>query len=208
MSLMTGWGYTITDADELAPIIQEAEFDEMTAGKYAGDQRTAPMTNAASTAIRNFCGWHLYPAQKCTFAGWVGVTRNITRTGREILMQLPAKYVSAVQGVTINGIAVDPPDCLLETNGLLHIIYRAASNYEKIEVNYTAGLPDALMGAIKELAANRITNALANSYGVTSEAAGGVSITYNATWAASAKATALADDNKEALAPYKLIGVF
>lgn len=208
MSIATNWGYTITDADELVPMVTGVLFNQMTANKYAGDTRTEAMTKAASMAVRNYCGWHLYPSQTCTFDGWAGVTRNITRVGCEILVQLPAKYVTAIKTVTINGIAVDSSDCLIETNGLLHVIYRAASNYEKISVGYVAGLPDALMGAVKELVANRITHALANSYGVTSEASGGVSITYNSTWAVSNGAAALADDNKEILQPYKLQGVF
>ena len=64
------------------------------------------------------------------------------------------------------------------------------------------------MGAIKELIAHRVTHALAQSYGVQSEAAGGVSVTYNATWTNNARATALPSDNKEVLAPYRLQGVF
>ena len=44
--------------------------------------------------------------------------------------------------------------------------------------------------------------------GVTSEASGGVSVTYNATWINNSRATALPDDNKEVLAPYRLQGVF
>ena len=75
-------------------------------------------------------------------------------------------------------------------------------------MEYTAGLPDQLMGAVMELTAHRLTHALASSNGVTSETAGGVSITYNANWINSARATALPDDNKEVLAPYKLQGVF
>jgi hypothetical protein len=61
---------------------------------------------------------------------------------------------------------------------------------------------------VQELIAHRVTHALASSAGVQSETAGGVSITYNATWTNSARATALADDNKEVLAPYRLRGVF
>ena len=38
--------------------------------------------------------------------------------------------------------------------------------------------------------------------------AGGVSITYSANWINNSRSTALADDNKEVLAPYKLQGVF
>jgi len=58
------------------------------------------------------------------------------------------------------------------------------------------------------LTAHRVTHAVTSSYGVTSEAAGGVSITYNASWAGNTRATALPDDNKEVLLPYRVGGVF
>ena len=64
------------------------------------------------------------------------------------------------------------------------------------------------MDAIKELIAHRVTHALASSAGVQSETAGGVSVTYSANWINSSRATALADDNKEVLAPYRVRGVF
>jgi hypothetical protein len=64
------------------------------------------------------------------------------------------------------------------------------------------------MMPIKDIIAHRVTHALANSYGVSSEAAGGVSVTYNANWINSSRATALPTDNKEVLEPYKLTGVF
>ena len=61
---------------------------------------------------------------------------------------------------------------------------------------------------IKELIAHRVTHAMASTSGVQSETAGGVSVTYNAAWTNNSRATALADDNKEVLAPYKVRGVF
>jgi hypothetical protein len=64
------------------------------------------------------------------------------------------------------------------------------------------------MDGIQELIAHRVTHALASSNGITSEAAGGVSVTYNANWINSARATALPDDNKEVLAPFVVRGVF
>ena len=208
MSLITVWGYTIEKADELPPIITEDEFNEMTAGKFNGDVRTPSMIAAASTAVRNFVGWHLFPSLECKMTGFVGLSPAFTRTGCEILVQLPAKLVTSIVSVKIDGNTIDSDLCLLEPNGLLHIVETGASWRAKIEVVYVAGLPSELMGGIKELAANCATHALANSYGVTSEASGGVSITYNATWAASPRATALADDNKETLMPYKVKGVF
>ena len=164
------------------------------------------MSAAASTAVRNYCGWHVYPSQSCQWVGYVGASRNVSRVGSEILIQLPAKYVTKVTSVKVGGNAVG--NYLIETNGILRLICRPATRYEMIEVDYTAGLPDSLMDAVKELVAHRMTHALSSSYGVTSEAAGGVSITYNATWAATSRATALADDNKEVLQPYRIQGVF
>ena len=55
---------------------------------------------------------------------------------------------------------------------------------------------------------HRVTHALANSYGIQSESSGGVSVTYSANWINNSRATALADDNKEVLEPYRLRGVF
>jgi hypothetical protein len=65
-----------------------------------------------------------------------------------------------------------------------------------------------MAAAIKELVAHRVTHALASSSGVQSETAGGVSVTYNASWVNGSRATALADDNKEVLQPYRIQGVF
>ena len=78
----------------------------------------------------------------------------------------------------------------------------------RLAVAYTAGLPDGLMDGIQELISHRVTHALASSAGVQSESAGGVSITYSANWINSARSTALPDDNKEVLAPYRVRGVF
>lgn len=205
MSLLTPWGYTLTN-DMLANILSEDEFDALTAGKYIGDMRTYSELSSVSQAIRNYCGWHVYPEAECSFSTTF-YDRRITQVGSDILIQLPARFVTNVSEVEIGGTAV--PTYVIESNGLLHI-YAVGFGYERfapLSVTYTAGVPESFVGAIKELAAHRITHALAQSYGVQSESAGGVSITY-ASWASSAQAASLPDDNKEVLAPYRLQGVF
>ena len=208
MSLLTNWGYTLTTANELTGMLSIEEFDELTAGKYTDDIRTEPNIAAACSAIRDYCGWHVYPSLSCEMSSTF-FDRRITKTGRNVLIQLPARYVSSVENVTINGVAYS--SYVLETNGLLKIYnveLCGAFEYSPVVIEYTAGLPDGLMSALKELIAHRVTHALASSGGVQSETAGGVSITYSANWTNSARATALADDNKEVLAPYRLQGVF
>lgn len=134
---------------------------------------------------------------------------RIKRAGADYLVQLPAAFVPSVSSVTIDG---EPwTDYAVEANGLLRLfdVYdRRITRKTEIAVQYAAGIPSSLMGAIKELIAHRVTHALASSAGVQSETAGGVSVTYSANWINSSRATALADDNKEVLAPYRVRGVF
>ena len=206
--IQTGWGYTITDADALEPMLSEADFNALTANKYAGDARVAPNLDAACAAIRNWCGWHVYPAQACSMTErLLAGNGRIKRSGVDILIQLPATFVSTPVTVTIDSTPFDDFD--IAPNGILRLFDVGWMNRKtQITVTYTAGLPAGMMDGVKELIAGRVNHALAQPYGVQSESAGGVSITYSASWAASASASSLPDDNKETLAPFKVRGVF
>lgn len=208
MSLLTSWGYELTDVDALRNLIDASDFDDFTASRYKGDERINSNLTAVSAAIRNYCGWHVYPSLRCKLAATFYDPR-VTAFSDGVMIQLPATYVSDVESVSIAG--KDHETYICETNGILRIYGVHAScfqPFDRIEIIYTAGLPDQLAGSVRELAAHRITHALASSNGVTSESTGGVSITYNANWINSARSTALPDDNKEVLSPYRLRGVF
>lgn len=208
MSLLTNWGYTLTDISALDEIITAEEFNKFTADKYSGDARIASNISAVSQAIRNYCGWHVYPSATCELSTTFFDSR-ITPVRGALIIQLPAKYVSEVSSITIDG--AEYTTFVAEPNGIVKVYNVDCSGlyeYSPIVVNYTAGLPYSLSFAIKELAAHRITHAMASNNGVQSETAGGVSITYSANWINSARSTALADDNKEVLAPYRIQGVF
>lgn len=208
MSLLTTWGYTLTETNKLEDMLTVMEFNEFTGNKYMSDQRVEPNIGAASQAIRNYCGWHVYPSEACRMTTTF-FDRRVTFIGNDLLIQLPAKYITAVSRIEING--AESTAYVVEPNGLLKVYDvddTRLREYSPIVVEYTAGLPDELMGSIKELVSHRITHALASSNGIQSETAGGVSITYSANWTNSARSTALADDNKEVLEPYRLQGVF
>ena len=206
--MRTIWGYTITDADALAPMLSEADFNALTANRYAGDARIAPNLDAACAAIRNFCGWHVYPALACSMTErLLAGNGRVKCVGPDLLIQLPAAFVSAVASVAIDAAPFDDFD--IAPNGSLRLFDVGWMNRRsQIAVCYTAGLSDDMMDAIRELIAGRVNHALAQPYGVQSESAGGVSVTYSASWAASASASALPDDNKELLSPFKVRGVF
>lgn len=208
MSLLTNWGYSLSDAYDLCDMLDKSEYAEFAANRYASDPRIAANITAASMAIRNYCGWHIYPSAECELHVAMN-DRRVTLNGRDLLIQLPSKFVTAVSSVAINDVEYDSIG--FETNGILRVYDInpiGLHRYSLIDITFTSGLPDALMHGIKELIAHRVTHALASSNGVTTEQAGGVSVTYNANWINSARATALPDDNKEVLAPYRLQGVF
>jgi hypothetical protein len=207
MSLRTTWGYTVDNVDSLPNILDETGYENYTSGKYSQDGRTQANLSAASAAIRNYCGWHVYPSLACTFSTNFYDGR-VVEARSSIMVQLPATYVTAVSSVVIDGEELS--NYVLEPDGILRVynVRRCYNPWASIVIGYTAGITDSMAAAIQELTAHRVTHALASSNGVQSEAAGGVSITYNATWTNNSRATALADDNKEVLAPYRLKGVF
>lgn len=208
MSLLTNWGYTLTGVDSLENMVTEDEYNEFTANKYASDSRMASTLTAASAAVRAYCGWHVYPALACELSTTF-FDRRITEVFGGILIQLPATYVSAITSATIG--ETPHTSYVLEPNGILRLYdvdWNGVYKHTPITVQYIAGVPDALMGGLKELIAHQTIHALAGTTGVQSETAGGVSITYNAAWVNSTRATDLSDNNKEVLAPYRLRGVF
>lgn len=208
MSLLTNWGYTLTGVDVLENMVTEAEYNEFTANKYASDSRMTSTLTAASAAVRAYCGWHVYPSLACELSTTF-FDKRITEVFGGILIQLPATYVSAITSVTIG--EASHTSYVLEPNGILRLYdvdWNGVYKHTPITVQYIAGVPDALMGGLKELIAHQTIHALAGTTGVQSETAGGVSITYNAAWVNSTRATDLSDNNKEVLAPYRLRGVF
>ena len=193
--LLTSWGYTIENTDTLPDLMTVAEFNALTGNKFAGDARVSSLLASAQITVRNFCGWHLYPSLPCKFeADSIDVSRCI---------QLPSRFVSGVESVTVKGEPV--LDYHVKTNGL---VFRDGSvlgrSWNDVEVKFTSGLGAAQIGALKEILAGRIANALTNSYGVQSESAGGVSITYSLNWASHASAASITDPLIAALAPYKV----
>ena len=205
MSLKTAWGYTITNSDTLADIISVADFNTLTGNKFAGDVRIEPNIKAASAKIRSFCGWHLYPSAACELVTTF-FDKRITRMPYGFSIQLPASFVSAVTSIKIGGATQN--DFALESNGFLRVFCQCAyiEPFTELEVTYQAGLSNALVDGIKQIAAHRTTIALASSNGVQSESTGGVSVTYAASWTNTSGTAGLSDAEKELLIPNRIIG--
>ena len=205
--MITNWGYTLTDLDTLTDMLTVEEFNTFTGDRYEKNcDQVEKEIGAASAAIRNYVGWHLYPETACRMRTHAR-DRRITQVGNDILIQLPARVVTEVTAVTVGDTVCE--DYFCEQNGLLRLYnVRLASRSEIITVDYIAGLSEGMMAPVQELIAHRVTHAVAVPAGITSEASGGVSVTYNANWINNSRATALVADNREVLIPYKVQGVF
>lgn len=208
MSLQTIWGYSLEGVDSLAAMMTAEEFNTMTANKFSGDARISGALAAACMGIRNYCGWHIYPAESCRFADRLyNGNGRIKVVDRDLLIQLPSTYVTGITSVAIDG--GEWINYAVETNGLARLFGAAPliDSHVEIVIVYTAGLPAGLMDGIKEVVAGRVTKALSSTNGVSSESAGGVSISYNSGWV-NGSAGAMQSADAEILEPYRLQGVF
>lgn len=206
MSLLTNWGYTITEYETLPDMLDAQEYMSLTGRNSDGNERVILEIAAACAAIRNYVGWHLFPEMECKI-NTILSDRRITMVGRDMLIQLPARIVSEVKRVVIDG--AEYTTFFADPCGLLRVFdVSFAQRYASVEIVYMAGLSEVMMMPIKELIAHRVTHAIALPPGITSEASGGVSVTYNANWINNSSATSLAGNNKELLIPYRVMGVF
>lgn len=211
----TIWGYNLTTATSLTDFITTTEFNTYTANKFTGDVRISPNIKSASNAIRNYCGWHIYPNLECEMVYRVFDLRD-SFIGPDLLIQLPSTYVTGVKLVLLNAHFEDDEwegdsttDFDLEQSGLLRLYsVSGIDKRSRIRIVFDSGLGDPQMDVLKELTAHRVTHAVSSSYGVMSESAGGVSVSYSAVWTGNTRSTALPDDNKEVLNTYKVKGVF
>lgn len=213
---LSPWGYII-DSEKLPAFISVDDFNLFTDGKFAGDARIVSTLPSASEAIRNYCGWHIAPSLTCGMVYNVLDLRDAF-VGRDLLIQLPATYVTDIQKIVLNAV-LNPSTGLYEGDetddyeigmgdGLLRIYDVGNLNRKsRIFIKYTAGFTDT-PSAIKELTADRVSHAVTNPYGVNSEAAGGVSVSYSGAWAGSANSSSLPSDSREILEAYRLKGVF
>jgi len=203
MSLLTSWGYTLVDVDALPVIITESDFNTITGGRFTGDSRITSAISAASLALQNYCGWHLSGPLKCKIQ-WNIKNRGIIRTGPDLIVQLPARLVSSIESVKIDDEATT--DYMISPSGNLTIYDAVISDRRSIvEVVYTAGVVSKV--GIQELVAQMVSLELSKSYGITSEAAGGVSVTYNSSWT-NGSFDRVIENNAGMLIGYRLEGVF
>lgn len=187
----TPWGYQV---ESLPPLIDEYSFGQATAGRWDCDPRVEAAIAAASAAVRNECGWHVAPSLECS--------ARLTAEGR--LCRIPAGLVTAVSAVREEGAECSQFEA--RSDGLLRrTAFRSwTPAWEGVEVEYTAGYDLEAVPDLVQAVASVAEAALAVPSGVSSESAGGVSVSYSVQ--ASSVAASMAAQLRGALAPYRVVG--
>lgn len=212
----TPWGYKITNADSLPDFLTPAEFALFTNNKFnSSDTRVMQNIAPATRSIQNYCGWHIYPNLECEMVYRIADIRD-SIIGTDLIIQLPATYVTSVKSILLNAKKTDDSwtgepttDYYLDESGIIRIYDIGTFDRKSlIRIVYDAGVGREQLDLVRELVAHRVVHAVTSPYGVNSETAGSVSVSYNAAWASNTRSTALPDDNKEILQPFRLKGVY
>lgn len=214
--LQTTWGYKILDTSALTDFLTSAEFATYTNSKFGTDSRISANIPSATRSMQNYCGWHIYPNLQCEMVYLIRDLRD-SFVGNDLLIQLPSACVTSVDSILLDAVKDDndtwtgtaTTDFDIDSTGLLRVFdigYK--DRRSKIRVVFRSGIDSANMDVLKALTANRVIRSLSSSYGVSSESAGGVSITYGSTASGGTGSTSLPDHEREVLESYRVKGVF
>lgn len=195
--ILTNWGYEI-DAQNLPEILTQADFNAMTLGKYSGDQRVPYTLASITSALRNYAGWHLASNVKCSVT-YSFDDLHLTRTSTCLIIQLPSRCVTSIEKIKIDNNEINSY-YFIKQNGTLKIY--DCLFFKTITIEFMSGLSDD--AGLKNIVASRVSNALSGPIGVSSEAAGGVSISYTNSYVAGTNASSLLTADKEYLEMYKI----
>lgn len=194
--IQTPWGYNIL-ASALPDIISIEEFNQMTLNKYASDQRVSSIIASVSAAMRNYVGWHLGGSVECEVT-YSFDDLHVTRVFSGIIVQLPSRCVTAIQKILVDGVEISP-SYFFKTNGTLRIYDHPF--FKTITIDFISGVADP---GLKGLVVSRVSNVLSGPAGISSESAGGVSVSYSSSYVAGSNASSLLTADKDYLLFYKI----
>lgn len=188
----TPWGYDVDGT--LPPLISADEFCAIKGSNWASDERLDSAIAAASASIRNACGWHVAPSMPCRATIDGNGSRNVF---------LPTNHLTGVTSVSVGGEGTDAYQW--SRIGQLRLERPLPCDLQAAEIEYTAGFDVDALPDLAEAVAAVVLHRIALSYGVVSETAGGVSISYAQSAAYGGATASLTDSESAALMPYRVV---
>lgn len=173
-TIITQYGYDIIVADgvtQIPNLITPADIAVASGGRIsATDDRLPSVCSAVSSAIRDYCGWHVAPVLQCILT---------TQVDTRVIM-LPAKLVTSIESITVDDESLPAHDFEWKRSGAIRLSLhpRKRGRWGAYEIEYHAGL-DASASPLAQVAAQIALNNLVSTPGVRSESVGQVSMSYN-----------------------------
>lgn len=187
---MTPWGYDVDGT--LPPLIDLDQFDALTGGKWSGDERVEWLVDAASATVRNLCGWHVSPSLPC---------RAVLDSDGSRSLWLPTTCLTGVSAVDVDGTSCDAQWSRI---GQVMPDLRVPRGLQVAVVDYVAGY-DESPADLESVVAGMVVRSVAMNYGVASESAGGVSVSYATAASYGGAGVSATDADLAALAQYRVV---
>lgn len=197
--LLTQWGYEAEVGDETAvpALVTPADIETASKGQIkANDPRVEAMCLAVSSAIRDYCGWHIAPVLKCRY----------TTELSDKIIYLPAVGVREIDSLSVDGKSISVDSIEYKPSGLVRLANLSSVDgikWGSTVVEYEAGFSNTA-ALVSQIAAQIALNSLTASAGIRSEAAGQVSLTYNTTGDGITGGVSLLGRDMLLLKPYRL----
>lgn len=189
MTVQTPWGYTV---EQLPAIMTPEQLRALMPTLSSTDATLAAVIDGVSSAVRDWCGWHVSPVLECTYTG----------NGEGQLLMLPAMGVQSFDALSIDGAEVDASAYWWDASGMVRLKHSAfPRGWRNVQAVYTAGFASA---SVAQVVAQIAANMLTASPGVREEHAGQVGITYNQTGSGITGGVSLLERDRAMLAPYRL----
>ena len=193
----TPWGYRVTLAegeDAIAPLLDVETFRTLSGNRLSStDAVIAAKLAAVSSAVRDYCGWHVAPVMECAC--------ELDGGGRTLW--LPAMGVRSVESVAVCG---EGRDCYeWAERGELRLARPAPDRLRAVTVRFVAGYDPAATQAIAQVVCQLTENAIVATPGLREEHAGQVGATYNQTESGVSGGVRLLPSDMAALGYYRII---
>lgn len=179
----------------MAAFATPAELSAYTKGLVSPtDERSQPLLDGATQAIRNYCGWNIAPAEDVT----------VTLDGGGEVLYLPSLRVNSIASVTVNGSPLADYEWSRRTGNLRRPGHRAFPEvWGGIQVAFNSGY-SVVPADLKQIVLQVSTLALSSPTGATREQAGQVSMSWATTAPGVSGGLTLLDRDLRTLAAYRL----
>jgi len=193
----TPWGYRVTlEGGETAipPLLDVSAFRTLSGNRLSStDDTIAAKLAAVSSAVRDWCGWHVAPVMECAC--------ELDGGGRTLW--LPAMGIRSVGSVSVCGEERDGYEWA--ERGELRLARPTPDRLRAVAVRFAAGYEAAATQAIAQVVCQLTENAVTATPGLREEHAGQVGATYNQTESGVSGGVRLLPSDMAALGNYRII---